>query len=247
MAGPTLVDFVPFLTLIIAIILLAPLFGNYHVGLQTAAAIGLLSATCSLFFTTYPLIMKWVWRTYPLPAGEERVVVIPAREAKVVHAMVSGILPRTRTIFVTDALLQKLTPEEIRCIVAHELGHLYHRHLVKYFFFSVGSGLLFSLAMYGLSLEIRQSVVSVTLQGILLGTLVAGVFGGISRRFEREANLYALRITRDPEALISALEKLEVVLRRAADPDSPVTRILGTHPSLAERVSYPTESSTGTL
>lgn len=113
------------------------------------------------------------------------------------NAMVMGLLPQVRYVFLSDLLLETMTDEEIEAVFAHELGHIVHRHMWWYVGFSLML-MLFAAGPLTLAMEqvpwlrgqdMRQAQL-VTLFG--LGAFF-GIFGFLSRRFERQADVYAAR------------------------------------------------------
>ncbi|MEA1952577.1 MAG: M48 family metallopeptidase, partial [Planctomycetota bacterium] len=119
--------------------LLAPqlLEGDYELFVFVPALAVLLAA--------FPILLRFVWQTRPLAAGELRDrLEAAARRAGVglrdilvwetnslaVNAAVAGFFPRLRYVFLTDGLLKMLGDEEIEAVLGHELGHVRHRHLL---------------------------------------------------------------------------------------------------------------------
>lgn len=124
------------------------------------------------------------------------------------NAMVMGLFPRVRYIFLSDLLLETMRDEEIEAVFAHEIGHIVHRHMWWYVLFMV----LVMLFVMGpisyllnmipaLSLENHMTVhtrevVNASVEQIsevlAFGTFIV-MFGFLSRRFERQADVYAAR------------------------------------------------------
>jgi STE24 endopeptidase len=127
-----------------------------------------------------------------------------------VNACVTGILPRFRYVLLTDALIESLSPLEIAAVFGHEIGHIAHRHLLYFAFFFMGSlGVLTVLAevvsMGGPWVEQMAqltpwtpAIVNEAVQaGALLGILALYfwiVFGQLSRRFERQADVFGSKV-----------------------------------------------------
>ena len=127
---------------------------------------------------------------------------------------------RAKRIVFFDTLLAKLAPQEIEAVLAHELGHFRHRHVIKRIALS---GVLSLAFLWLLGQLIDQpwffSGLGVgaggTAMGLLLFSLVLPVFlfplapltSGLSRRHEFEADAYAARQTAAAD-LIAALVKL---------------------------------------
>jgi Zn-dependent protease with chaperone function len=136
-------------------------------------------------------------------------------------ALPSGI------VVVTDELVA-LAPgaEEIAAVLAHEIGHVHHRH-----------GLRSVLQSAGVSVLIAGALGDFVSVSALAGTLpVLLVELRYSRRFEEEADAYGIEALRglgiDPRALARLLERLS----QAHGGDGPLPAYLSTHPSTAERV-----------
>jgi STE24 endopeptidase len=131
----------------------------------------------------------------------------------IVNAGVTGALPFFRYVLLTDALIENLGPHEVAAVFGHEVGHIAHRHLMYFGFFVVGS-----LGALGLADQVLEPVLGAlpaslltvvpdwaageeTLGLLLRGALVLGVvgiyfllaFGYVSRRFERQADVFGCR------------------------------------------------------
>ena len=127
-----------------------------------------------------------------------------------VNACVTGVLPRFRYVLLTDALIEALTPYEIAAVFGHEVGHIAHRHLLYFGFFFMGSlGLLTVLiemvAMAGPWIAplaqftpwtpgVVSEVVEATVLLVALGLYFWIVFGQLSRRFERQADVFGSKV-----------------------------------------------------
>ena len=122
-----------------------------------------------------------------------------------VNGAVIGLIPSMRYILLTDELLERLPSGQIRAVVAHEAGHLRHRHLP----WTILS-LLALIGTIGVVLEwaielmlptlLEWSVAPVRMIAVTeaLGVMIALVltflaFGWISRRFELQADASAAR------------------------------------------------------
>ena len=127
-----------------------------------------------------------------------------------VNACVTGILPGFRYVLLTDALIDSLTPLEMAAVFGHEIGHIAHRHLLYFGFFFMGSlGVLTILgemvsrcgpwvAQLAWLTPWTPAFVSEVVQGVLLlgllGLYFWIVFGQISRRFERQADVFGSKV-----------------------------------------------------
>jgi STE24 endopeptidase len=96
-------------------------------------------------FAVAPLILRHVWDTTRLGPGELRASIVElctaarvrVRELLVwrtggtmLNGAVIGLLPMARYILLTDALLEMLTPGQIRAVAAHEVAHVRRRHML---------------------------------------------------------------------------------------------------------------------
>ncbi|WP_457754126.1 M48 family metalloprotease [Thermococcus sp.] len=79
------------------------------------------------------------------------------KEYKVANAGVTGILPGFRYIFVTKYMLETFEPEEIRAVIAHEIGHIMGRYLFINVLVAIGwflfwTGIAVGLAKFGVNI-----------------------------------------------------------------------------------------------
>lgn len=121
-------------------------------------------------------------------------------------AFVIGLIAPFRYVFVTDALLRRLTEDEVMAVFAHELGHVKHRHLWWLLAFVIS----FSVIMMGATLGLQVLTGTAEYDMFGMGLLLAYgyfVFGYVSRRFERQADAFAAKHT-SPELMASVFLKL---------------------------------------
>ena len=127
-----------------------------------------------------------------------------------VNACVTGILPGYRYVLMTDALIESLTPLEAAAVFGHEIGHIAHRHLLYFAFFFMGSlGVLSILAAiisrcgpgiahFAWLTPWTPAIFSEVVQGLallgVLGLYFWIVFGQLSRRFERQADVFGSKV-----------------------------------------------------
>ena len=131
----------------------------------------------------------------------------------IVNAGVTGSLPWFRYVLLSDALIENLEPHEVAAVFGHEVGHIAHRHLAYFGFFLVASLGAIAMATDGVSDSIARALPTalrlpswvagdstpaqvVQSLGFLLlaGGYFLGVFGFISRRFERQADVFGCRV-----------------------------------------------------
>ncbi len=132
------------------------------------------------------------------------------------NAMVIGLLPWLRYVVFTDHLLEEFTPEEVEAVFGHEVGHIKHHHMSYYLIFLLGSmAVLGTLATEGLEQagkivadglkqagpgwdELFQSLIEMRYLHYVplvasLAAYMLVVFGFLSRRCERQADIYGCR------------------------------------------------------
>jgi STE24 endopeptidase len=126
------------------------------------------------------------------------------------NACVTGVLPGFRYVLLTDALIESMSPLEVAAVFGHEIGHVAHRHLLYFGYFFVGSlGVLMLLAdgvaagqawishlpwLVPFSSTISGDAIQASALLIFLGLYFWLVFGHLSRRFERQADVFGSKI-----------------------------------------------------
>jgi STE24 endopeptidase len=127
-----------------------------------------------------------------------------------VNACVTGVLPWFRYVLLSDALIESLSPAEVAAVFGHEVGHVAHRHLPFFGFFFLGCLGILSLSAQVFSLPEAwieglpwlpagraSQVGEIAEAAMMLGTLGLFfwlVFGHLSRRFERQADVFGCRV-----------------------------------------------------
>jgi len=171
---------------------------------------GLLVCIAGLVFLVSPEMLKAVWRTQPMPPGplrsrletlceriklQYRDILVWKSHGVMANAAVMGLLPRVRYILLSDGLLENLSLQQIEAAFGHEAGHIKHRHIPYYLIFAVASMLAVSVGIYYVDGTVAGSedYLDLYAAGMLL-LIWAVCFGWISRRFERQADIFAVRI-----------------------------------------------------
>jgi len=158
------------------------------------------------------------------------------------NAYATGIGPSRRVVLWDTMLMQPFTVAEQKVVLAHELAHHSQEHLPKgigwFALFAIPGAWILMRATRGRGgMGAPEAVPLALLVVALLQLATAPAANAISRRMEAEADWKALQVTRDP----AALEDLMVGFSDTSlgDPDPPawVELMLGTHPTLADRVA----------
>jgi Zn-dependent protease with chaperone function len=168
-----------------------------------------------------------------------------SRRSTSLNAYVDGIGP-TKRVVLYDNLLKGVERPALRSVVAHELGHVDHRDILRgmtWVALAAPLALLFT-GMLASRLARRTDADLATPAGLpalalalALTSFVLGIIGNqLSREIEASADTFALELTNDPDALIDLQRRLAVA--NVADPDPPgiVTELLRTHPPTIDRI-----------
>jgi Zn-dependent protease with chaperone function len=155
------------------------------------------------------------------------------------NAMVTGLLPGNRHVFVTDRLLHDLEPSELDAVLAHEMAHAKKHHLL----IKVGAILVawlpataagIALGVTGRHLPAALIVGGLVLVMILAVASFVVVQGIVGLRLERSADDYASALA-GPDALRRGLEK--VASANAAKRNTGrLWNIITQHPGLDQRI-----------
>jgi Zn-dependent protease with chaperone function len=158
------------------------------------------------------------------------------------NAEAVGLGPTTRLILWDTLLDGGFSRRQVRFVVAHELGHISHRHILKGVgwlgLFLIPTTLLIALATRRRGGMARPEAVPVALLVLTLVTLALSPLRNIvSRRFESEADWAALQATRDPTAARSVLRRLATT--SLSDPSPPTWAYVldEDHPTIMQRLA----------
>ena len=205
-----------------------------------------------------PILIEPVFNRFePLPQGKLRSDVLAladeagvkvgevyemdaSRRTTAANAYVGG-LGSTKRVVLYDTLLRDFSPEEVRLVVAHELGHVHYNDVPR--------GLLYLaiVAPFGMFAVARLSermapgggplaVPAVALSLAIMVPLITTTSNQLSRQVEARADRYSLELTGEPDALIGFQQR--IVEQNVSDPEPPrwVSFLFGTHPTAMERI-----------
>ncbi len=176
----------------------------------------LLGAVAAIMFVIAPLLLVRVWRTEPLPEGPlrrrlehicDRIglrcrnILIWKSNGAMINAAVMGLIPGVRYVMLSDALLETMTDRQVEAVFGHEAGHICRRHIQRFLVFAfvgwlVVAGLMEGMAVVAIRTGNTSGDALFMIQGfgVVATLLFWGIgFGMLSRRFERQADLFGAR------------------------------------------------------
>jgi len=170
-----------------------------------------------------------------------------SKNTKKANAAFTG-LGKTKRIILGDTLLDNYSIEEIETVIAHELGHYKKKHIVKNILIGTAASFLtlfFIATLYQSSLgwfgfdTITQigAIPLLALWSMLVGVITTPLGNIISRKFEFEADEYAVFETKNPSAFKKTLEKLTDQNLGDKEPHPFVEWFFYSHPSIKSRLN----------
>ena len=170
-----------------------------------------------------------------------------SEKSKKANAALTG-LGNTRRIILADTLLDNYAPEEIEAVLAHELGHHVHRHILKSIFVQAGTTLLgFWAANWVLHYAVDHHMfeelsdfanlplLAITVTALSL--LLMPALNAYSRFNERQADRYAFESIASVEPFISSMNKLAQQNLAERTPSKWVEILFHSHPAISKRVA----------
>ena len=170
-----------------------------------------------------------------------------SEKSKKANAALTG-LGNTRRIILADTLLDNYTPEEIEAVLAHELGHHVHRHILKSIFVQAAVTFVgFWAANWTLHFAVDQhwfeelsdfaNLPLLALVSVMLSFLLMPALNAYSRFNERQADRYAFETTATVEPFISSMNKLAEQNLAERTPSKWVEWFFHSHPSISRRLA----------
>jgi STE24 endopeptidase len=155
------------------------------------------------------------------------------------NAYVSGF-GATRRVVLYDTLLERMRPAELRAVLAHELAHRKYRDVLWFsaFFVAIAVGLVAVLwLLLGDEMGDPRVFPTVLLVLTLAQPPLFAALAALSRRWEYRADRFALRVTRDLDALETAFAGLAESNVSDLEPPKVVYYLMYTHPTVPERLA----------
>lgn len=180
------------------------------------------------------------------------------------NAFATGRNPQNAVVAVTEGIVRLLSPDELRGVIAHEMGHITNRDILIQTVAGVLASVIMFLAnmmqwaaIFGVGRSDEEGggggVVSALLTAILAPIAASLIQMAISRSREFLADATGARLCRNPMALASALGKLSSYnSREPMHEGSPATahmliinpfssaamgKLFSTHPPVEERIA----------
>ncbi len=169
------------------------------------------------------------------------------------NAFATGRNPQNAAVAATTGLLERLTPEEVEAVMAHELGHVRNRDTLVMTMVATIAGAISMIANFGLffgSSENRHPLAAIA--AVIMAPFAAMIVQmAISRTREFGADRAGAEISGNPRALASALAKIAIpaqqmpsqaVIRNPAAAQlyivpTSVRSLFSTHPDTGERIA----------
>ena len=219
----------------------------------------------AVVFIVIPLVIVNIWKTSVLEDGplkyelEElcrrtgirfRKILMWHSSGVIANAGAMGVVPWCRYFLISDAIVQKLSPVEIRAVFAHEIGHIRGKHIPYMCMFGISTILMASAT--GLYIRIffgpsLPEIICIASTLVIMLILWICLFGRISRRFERHSDVFGAHAAGCPEpdkevALPVTLTGVDVFTRALANVAMlnclDLHRHDFRHGSMAKRIDY---------
>ncbi|MFE1245596.1 M48 family metallopeptidase [Fictibacillus sp. NPDC058756] len=182
-----------------------------------------------------------------------------SEKTNALNAYVNGIGSNLR-IVLWDTTLNKLSDNQVLFVMAHEIGHYVMNHL----YWNLISSIVLSflglwlgniiyrkwIEKYGESWGVKgvgdlAALPALLLIFSLLSFAVSPVENAVSRKAERDADQYAIQMTKNPKAAVGAFQQLATVSLSEVNPPKIVKWFLYGHPTMLERIHFLDSYNTG--
>lgn len=247
-------------------LIFTPVFSLFYVGIVIMSSTNIVMKMNRAQEVTSVEEHRFLWHTVENMAMVARV---PIPRIFIINdpspnAFATGLKPEKAAVAVTTGLLERLSREEVEGVIAHEVAHIKNYDVrlstvtlalvsVIAIMSDIGSRMLFFRSISGGRRDQNQNPIFLIIGLVLLvlAPLIAMLINmAISRNREFLADASGAELTRNPDALASALEKIanvETPVDQASSASAPlyfsdplkkkVSGLFSTHPDPVERIS----------
>ena len=170
-----------------------------------------------------------------------------SKNTKKANAAFTGI-GKSKRILLGDTLLENYSKDEIETVIAHELGHYKRKHIIKNIIIGTFASFLtlflisvfykISIQWFGFDkITLIAALPILSLWIMLIGLIQTPLTNMLSRKYEYEADEYAVSSTRKPVSFKSTLAKLTEQNLGDKDPHPFIEWFFYSHPSIKNRLS----------
>jgi len=170
-----------------------------------------------------------------------------SKNTKKANAAFTGI-GKSKRIILGDTLLENYTADEIETVIAHEMGHYKKKHIIKNIIIGTFSSFLTlfliaylyenTIGWFGFnSITDIAALPVLSLWAAVIGLIQNPLSNILSRKFEYEADEYAVTATYKPLPYISTLNKLTEQNLGDKNPHPFVEWFFYSHPSINNRIN----------
>ena len=163
------------------------------------------------------------------------------------NAALAG-LGRTRRILVSDTMLAEYSDEEIEVVLAHEMAHHVHGDIWKGLlldaalilagFYAASRALAWAVGPFKLSgLADAAGLPVLMLSAGAIALVMVPAAHALSRAYERSADRFALDLTKNPAAFVSAMKRLAAQNLAEEHPSKVIEWLFYSHPPIRERIA----------
>ncbi len=248
------------------LLMIAMRYSQWMEQLSTGQTVAVASVISLAVMCVFPWLVTRLWKTSHIedPQLDQRLMSIckqaniGVRQIKIwktgyqmANAAVTGLLPGTRVILLSDLLLRQFEPEEVEAIVRHEAGHVRLKHLPLKMMFIVVPMLVLLIdkasetgitSRLGEALSASGGVVAgehaAHLVAIGFAFYLLVVLRWLSHKMEFEADLFAATNLTDSSAGLCVDQTRAALWRLAVlSPDQFRKRTM-MHPSIKDRIMF---------
>ncbi|GAA0137421.1 M48 family metalloprotease [Paenibacillus sp. YSY-4.3] len=164
----------------------------------------------------------------------------PTSDSKVANAIVCGLI--YKRVFIASYLLENLSADEMNAILAHEIGHIRRFHLwIKAVLFVAAIPLFLGLTSLMDQIEATGFHIPIPVGVVFILALLLSylwfVSSYVSRKLERDADEYVLKMGIPAGVIIAALTKLAELNHSVLSIHRFIEK-LQTHPSFEHRIGW---------